>query len=99
MTDEKNKLELNCPCCEATIVADRITGEILWHKAKAAPPKGSIEDMLKQMEAQKSETEKKFEKNIESQKDRARILEAKFKEAMERADKSDKPMLNPLDLD
>ena len=30
---------------------------------------------------------------------RARILEEKFKEAMERAEKSDKPVINPMDLD
>lgn len=96
---EVDKIELSCPCCEATIVVDRGTGEILWHKAKSTTARGSFEDMVKQMEAQKSEAAKKFEKNIESQKNRASLLEAKFKEAMERADKSDKPMPNPLDLD
>jgi hypothetical protein len=35
---------------------------------------------------------------MESQKDRSRILEEKFKEALQRADK-DKPYINPMDLD
>jgi hypothetical protein len=96
---EQDKLELTCPCCEATIVADRITGEILWHKEKVKSAKGSFEEMVSQLESQKAEASKKFEKNLESQKDRARLLEEKFKEALKRADKSDKPMHNPLDLD
>ena len=42
---------------------------------------------------------KKFERELEAQKDRSRLLEEKFKEAMQRADKSDTPMKNPLDYD
>ena len=51
------------------------------------------------METQKSEMAKRFDKEMESQKNRSRILEEKFKEAMERAEKSDKPVVNPMDLD
>ena len=95
----ENKIEINCPCCEATIVLDRITGEILWSKEKVRSNKGSLEEMVSQLEAQKADAAKKFDKGIESQKDRARLLEEKFQEALKRADKSDKPMRNPLDLD
>ena len=45
--------------------------------------------MVSNLETQRTEAEKRFEKQLESQKDRARILEEKFKEAMQRADKSD----------
>ena len=96
---DPGKLELSCPCCEATIVVDRETGEILWYKAKETKVKGSFEEMIRQMETQKSEMAKKLEKNIESQKNRSELLDAKFKEALERADKSDKPMPNALDLE
>jgi hypothetical protein len=95
----ENKIEISCPCCEATIVLDRITGEILWSKEKVRSNKASLEEMVSQLEAQKADAAKKFDKGIESQKDRARLLEEKFQEALKRADKSDKPMVNPLDLD
>jgi hypothetical protein len=36
---------------------------------------------------------------MESQKDRARILEERFKEALERAEKSDDKYVNPMDMD
>ena len=91
--------EINCPCCEALIVIDRLTGEILLHKVKETKSGQSLESMVSNLETQKSEMEKRFERQMESQKDRSRILEEKFKEAMQRADKSDKPLINPMDLD
>ena len=92
-------LEITCPCCEATIVIDPVSGEVLLHKAKETKNSTSLEAMVSNLETQKSEAAKRFEKQLESQKDRARILEEKFKEAMKRADKSDKPLINPMDLD
>jgi hypothetical protein len=59
----------------------------------------SLEAMVSQLESRKTEAAKKFEKEMESQKDRKRILDEKFKEAMQRADKSGKPPVNPMDLD
>ena len=91
--------EIVCPCCEAAIVIDRLSGEVLLHKAKERKSGGSLESMVAGLDAQKSEMEKKFEREMASQKDRSRILEEKFKEAMERAEKSDKPVINPMDLD
>jgi hypothetical protein len=91
--------ELICPCCEALIVIDRLSGEVLLHKAKEVKISGSLESMVSNLEVQKSEAAKRFDKQLESQKDRARILEEKFKEALQRAEKSDKPVVNPMDLD
>ena len=92
-------LEITCPCCEATIVVDSVSGEVLLHKAKEKHNSQSLESMVSNLEAQKSEAAKRFDKQLESQKDRARILEERFKEAMKRAEKSDKPLVNPMDLD
>lgn len=91
--------EIVCPCCESTIVIDRLTGEVLLHKVKETRHTGTLESMVSNLETQKSEAARKFEKNLESQKDRSRILEERFKEALERAEKADKPLVNPFDLD
>jgi len=41
-----------------------------------------------------------FAQELNSQKDRERILDEKFREAMKRADtEKDKPFINPLDVD
>ena len=95
----EQNIEVTCPDCQATIVIDRVTGVILLHKPKETSGTHSIDSLMSQMSAKKSEMEKRFEKEMESQKDRTRILEEKFKEAVQRADKSDKPVRNPLDMD
>ena len=92
--------EILCPCCEATIVVDRLSGEVLLHKAKETRgPGGSLESMVAGLETQKSEASKRFDRQMESQKDRARILEEKFREALERAEKSTDKPFNPMDYD
>ena len=91
--------EVLCPCCQAMIVIDRVNGEVLLHKPKEVKTTGSLESMVSNLETQKSEAAKRFDQQLESQKDRARILEERFKEAMQRAEKSDKPIINPMDLD
>lgn len=92
-------IEIECPDCHTTIVIDRETGQILLHKAKPSGPRHNFDAMVSNLHAQKDEMAKKFERELEAQKDRSRILEEKFKEALQRADKSDTPMKNPLDYD
>lgn len=89
--------EIICPCCESTIVIDRLTGEVLLHKAKEKRAGGSFESMVAGLETQKSEAAKRFERQLESQKDRSRILEERFKEALQRAEQSDERPVNPMD--
>ena len=91
--------EITCPDCEATIVIDRVSGEVLLHKPKERKSSMSLEAMVSNLEAQKSEAAKRFEKQIESQKDRARLLDEKFKEAMRKAEESDEKYVNPMDYD
>jgi len=92
--------EITCPCCEATLVVDRISGEVLLHKAKEhRGPGGSLESMVAGLETQKSEAARRFDRQLDAQKDRGRILEERFKEALERAEKSDEKFVNPFDLD
>jgi hypothetical protein len=91
--------EITCPCCEATLVVDRLTGEVLLHKAKEVRAGGSLESMVAGLETQKSDAAKRFERQLESQKDRSRILDEKFKAAIEQAEKSDEKYINPMDMD
>ena len=92
--------EITCPCCEATLVVDRLNGEVLLHKAKEVRgPGGSLESMVAGLETQKTEAAKRFDRQLESQKDRSRILEERFKEALQRAEQSDEKFVNPFDLD
>jgi hypothetical protein len=88
-----------CPCCEAALVIDAQTGAIISHEEKAKPL-ASFEDMAKEMERQKKLREQVFTQELGSMKDRERLLEEKFREAMKRAEKDkDTPYRNPLDYD
>ena len=53
--------------------------------------------MVSGLETQKSEMAKRFDKELESQKDRARILEERFKAAS--GSKVAVRAINPMDLD
>jgi hypothetical protein len=93
------KFNIICPCCEANLTIDAETGAILAHEEKAKKL-GSFEDLKNDLVKQKELRENLFAQEMSSQKDRERILEEKFKEALKRADTdSDKPFRNPLDLD
>lgn len=81
------------------MIVDAETGAILAHEEKQKPL-GSFEDMKKDLEKQKQTREQIFAQEMSSMKDRERLLEEKFKEAMKRAEKDkDKVYRNPLDMD
>lgn len=96
---ETTRFTIICPCCEATLQIDAQTGAIMSHeeKAKAA---FSFDNRMQEMEKEKEVRNQLFQQELSSQKDRERILEEKFRDAMKRADiDKDKPFKNPLDMD
>lgn len=93
------KFSVICPCCEATLTIDAQTGAILAHEEKKKVL-GSFEDLKDELSKQKELRDQLFSQEMSSMKDRERLLEEKFKEAMKRAEsEKDIPYKNPLDLD
>ncbi len=93
------KINVICPCCEAVLTIDAQTGALLGHEEKAKSL-GSFEDLKSELGKQKELREQLFAQEMSSQKDRERLLEEKFQEALKRADTTkDLPFKNPLDLD
>jgi hypothetical protein len=93
------KFAIICPCCEATLTIDAQTGAIVSHEEKKKIH-GSFEDLAGELNKQKELREQLFAQEMSSMKDRERLLEEKFREALKRADTdSDIPFKNPLDLD
>jgi len=94
-----DKFNVICPCCEATLTIDAQTGALLSHDEKKKIH-GSFEDLAGELSKKKELREQLFAQEMSSMKDRERLLEEKFQEALKRADTdSDKPFRNPLDLD
>ncbi len=96
---DTSRFTIICPCCEATMTIDAQTGAILSHEEKTRPI-ASFDEMVKGLDKQKQMREQIFAQELSSMKDRDRILEEKFQEAMRRAEKDkDKPFINPMDID
>ncbi len=79
---------------------DGVTGAILSHHERKKSH-GSFEDLQGELSKQKDLREQLFAQEMSSVKDRERILDEKFKEALKNADGAAKnePFRNPLDLD
>jgi hypothetical protein len=94
-----DKINVICPCCEATLTIDGQTGALLAHEEKKKIL-GTFDELKGELNKQKELREQLFTQEMSSVKDRERLLEEKFQEALKRADTdSGKPFKNPLDLD
>jgi len=100
---ETRSLTIHCPDCDAHLVIDAATGEILAHRAAKQPLAGGkdFETLLEDLDRDKDEAEEVFAQEMAAMKDRDRLLEEKFKQAMERAkeEPDDVPPPRPFDLD
>lgn len=96
---DTTRFTIICPCCETTLTVDAQTGVLISHEEKSKPV-ASFDEMLKGLDKQKQMRDQIFQQELGSQKDRERLLDEKFREAMKRAEKDkDKPYINPLDVD
>ena len=93
------KFTILCPCCESTLTVDAQTGALLAHEEKKKAT-GSFDDLRGELEKQKQVRDQLFAQEMSSMKDRERLLEEKFKEALKRSESDPgQPYKNPLDLD
>lgn len=103
MSANRGKLSVICPDCGSDLVVDVATGEILFHKKPKGPIAGGkdFDSLFAEMDSQKARAEALFEREQAAQKDRSRLLDQKFQEALERASEEDDdtPPVRPFDLD
>lgn len=82
---------------------DRETGEILFHEPRKRAPAGGrdFDQLLEKLDQDKALAEDLFEREVTALKNRERLLEDKFQEALREARKSpeDEPPKRPFDLD
>ncbi|MCB1055261.1 MAG: hypothetical protein KDD11_07075 [Acidobacteria bacterium] len=96
-------LKVICPGCGGELVVDRETGEVLLHKEAVQPLAGGkdFDSLLAGLDDDKARAEERFERERAAMKDRDRLLEEKFREAMKRASEEpdDEPPKRPWDFD
>ena len=97
------RLHVRCPDCDAELVVDAATGEVLSHRAPKQPLAGGkdFDSLMRGLDENKARAEAVFEQEKAAMKDRARLLDEKFAEALRRAeeDPDQGPPKRPFDLD
>jgi hypothetical protein len=100
---ETRKLTVKCPECDSELVVDAATGAILSHKKAKQPIAGGkdFDALLKGLDEDKARAEDVFAREVAAMKDRDRLMEEKFREAMRRAEEEpdEGPPRRPFDLD
>jgi hypothetical protein len=100
---ETRKLTVRCPDCSSDLIVDAETGEVLSHRKAKQPLAGGkdFDALLKGLDEDKSRAEDVFQREVAAMKDRDRLLEEKFREAMRRAEEEpdEGPPRRPFDLD
>jgi hypothetical protein len=97
------RLHVRCPDCETELVIDGETGEVISHRTPKKPPAGGkdFESLMRGLDESKARAEALFEQEKAALKDRQRLLDEKFEEALRRAEEepADVPPPRPFDLD
>lgn len=95
-------MTIRCPDCGSEMKIDAATGQILSHRSPAKAAAGhDFDSLLAGLDRAKSRADEIFQQEFKALEDKDRILEEKFKAAMERAEDEDdgKPPVRPWDLD
>jgi hypothetical protein len=100
---ETRKLTVRCPECSSDLVIDAATGEVLSHRPPKRPPAGGkdFDALMRGLDEDREKAEDVFAREVAAFKDRDRLLEEKFREAMKRAEEEPDtgPPVRPFDLD
>lgn len=94
-----NTIQITCPCCEATLTVDPTLAAVLDHKLPAKPQMAvELKDAVKLVREEASRRDEKYQKIAEAEKNKSRVLEAKFQELFKKA--KEEPITKPLkDID
>lgn len=93
----KERIDVVCPCCQATLVVDPKTGLVI--RSEAQKSGFSFDEALVREKQRKEKSDELFAKAFENEKKRKSNLEDKFREALDSKDELDDIPVRPWDLD
>ena len=100
---ESAKITVQCPECGTSMTVDAATGEVLVHRVPKKPLAGgnTFDSLLAGMDSDRARAEDAFERARAAERDKDRLLEEKFREAVKRAEEEpdEGPPRRPFDLD
>ena len=96
MSEEKKRVKVTCPACQATLTIEPSTGLVIHSEAHKVDY--SLEEAVQQEQARKGQSDEMFARAFKDEEERRRSLEEKFKKALEARDELDEPA-RPFDYD
>jgi predicted metallo-beta-lactamase superfamily hydrolase len=92
-------IQITCPCCDATLTVDTGLGVVLDHKLPIRPHMAvALKDAVKAVNEEASRRDQKYQQIAEAEKNKSKVLEAKFQELFKKA--KEEPITKPLkDID
>lgn len=100
MSENANAMiQVICPCCDATLTIDPSLGAVLGHKPAVKPQMAvDLKEAVKLVKEEASRRDEKYQKIAEAEKNKSKVLEAKFQELFKKA--KEEPITKPLkDID
>jgi hypothetical protein len=96
----KSEIEVNCPCCNSTLVIDTNLGRVVSHEAPDRGNKPELSDAQRILADEAARREAIFQSSVTAEKNRGDVLSKRFDEALQqaRAEPVTKPMRD-FDLD
>ena len=97
--NETTTIQITCPCCDAALTIDPVLGVVLDHKLPVKPQMAvALKDAVKQVNEEAGRRDEKYQKIAEAEKNRSKVLEAKFQELFKKA--KEEPITKPIrDID
>ncbi len=99
MSNEVKPIQITCPCCDATLTVDPLLGAVLDHKLPVKPQMAvELKDAVRLVKEEASRRDQKYQQLAEAEKNKSKVLEAKFQELFKKA--KEEPITKPLkDID
>ena len=97
--NESSNIIVTCPCCDAILTIDPTLPAVLDHKLPARPQVVTqMKDVGKHLQQEASRRDEKYQQLAEAEKNKSKVLEAKFQELLKKA--KEEPITKPLkDID
>ncbi|HVZ60783.1 MAG TPA: hypothetical protein VG892_08370 [Terriglobales bacterium] len=93
--------EITCPCCMAVLKIDPATRSVIGHTAAVKPKTfADFEEAHRALKDQDNRRESLFRQAVDAEKNKADLMDKKFKEAVKKAKETpDTPRIRDFDLD
>ena len=97
--NESKTIQVTCPCCDAMLTIDPTLSVVLDHKMPVKPHMAvNLKDAVNQVKGEASRRDEKYKQIAEAEKNKSKVLEAKFQELFKKA--KEEPIEKPLkDID